>query len=52
MKNILKKSLKIFAGSKKVATFATAFEKNKPRKGAEKRKCKVLEKKLQKDLQD
>ena len=45
MKNILKKSLKIFAGSKKVATFATAFEKNKPRKGAEKRKCKVLEKK-------
>ena len=48
MKNILKKSLKIFAGSKKVTTFATAFEKNKPRKGAEKWKCKVLEKKCKK----
>jgi len=51
IKNILKIFSKIFADSKIVATFATAFEKTTPRKRAEERKCKVLEKKLQKYLE-
>ena len=48
IKNILKIFSKIFADSKIVATFATAFEKTTPRKRAEERKCKVLEKKVAK----
>ena len=52
VKNILKIFTKIFAGSKKVATFATAFEEKRCCKALQQRKCKVLEKILRKNLQD